>query len=148
MFTVRRLVVIAFTYGALLSSCAGPGEALGDPEHDARSQAAPNEAERRAARLLSLTNNSSLDAKSDPYERAVLCVVAIDSLQERLRNAFGITGDQKRALAVARGVYERRADSAKAAGANLRGDIEKADSEAEDAGELARTGVSCLRQLA
>lgn len=134
---------------ALLGACSGPADAP-DPARviAAPAQSSPTPAERRAARLLSLANNSSLDAKSDPYARAVACVVAIDSVQQRLSQAIGMSAEQKRAIVMARQIYERKAAAAQPDAAVLSADLEKARSEAEDPNELARMGVSCLRQLA
>lgn len=143
-------IVGATGLAALLGACSAAIDAPQRPGPDAaRAQVPPSEAERRAARLLSLSNNSSLDSKSDPYDRAIACMVAIDLLTARLTEAIGVTGDQRRALAMARQIYERRAIAA--AGKASRGiavDVEKVRSQVEDPNQQARTGVSCLRQLA
>ena len=145
--SLDALVVLAVF--AVLGSCADSANAPGGGQTQAaRAEVPPTEAERRAARLLSLTNNSSLDTKSDPYERAVACIVAVSSLQQRMTDAVGISAEQKRALVIAGQIYERKAAAAKDDAASLKADIERARSEAEDPNELARRGVSCLRQLA
>ncbi|WP_133366390.1 hypothetical protein [Qipengyuania sediminis] len=113
-----------------------------------RSEAPPTEAERRAARLLSLSNNSTLDAKTDPYDRAVLCTVAIEAVQQRLTEAIGMSAEQKQAMAAARGVYQRRAAAAATGARDIRADAERMRTENEDPNQMMRTGVACLRQLA
>lgn len=145
--SVEPVLVLAAL--ALLGSCSNSVNAPGGgQEQAARAQVAPTEAERRAARLLSLTNNSSLDTKSDPYERAVACIVAVSSLQQRMTDAIGMSAEQKRALVIAGQIYERKAAAAHDGASSIKADVERVRSEAEDPNELARMGVSCLRQLA
>lgn len=103
----------------------------------------------RAATLLSLSNNSALDAQSDPYELAVTCVVALDSLAARVEGGTTLNAEQRQALTSARGVYERRAiDASGGTSEQLRLDVEERKAASGETRQRLLEAVSCIRQIA
>ena len=103
----------------------------------------------RAARLLSLSNNSALDAQSDPYDLAVTCIVAIDALSARVRSGAVLNDEQKQALVSAKRIYERKAiDAGEKSRAELARDVAAAQAASDDARQRLLAAVSCIRQIA
>ncbi len=121
-----------------------------DPLEVADGAPSPTSAERRAARLLSLTNNSSLDNKKTPYDRDVACLAAIGFLEGRMAEMIAISQEQRRALAQARGLYRRKAlaeaDGKDARAVDADRDVLQRDAE-DDPAQSAKTAVACLRRL-
>ena len=133
---------------AMATACSQTGEPR-QPAAQEESAARPSEADRRAAALLSLSNNSALDTQSDPYELAVTCVVALDSLAARVESGTALNAEQKRALASARRVYEQRAkDTGTKTSAQLREDIDERKAAPGETRQRLLEAVSCIRQIA
>ena len=141
-----RILLLLGTLAVSLAACSPePSDAALAPVNTG---VAPTEAERRAAALLSLSNNSTLEAKKDPYQLAVACLVALDGLQERMVEFRALDDEKKNALRQARTLYERKAAAARGGSAReLAGDIEAGREASEDAGLQAQIAVSCLRKL-
>lgn len=130
----------------LVAACSPPAESVADVREGAETR--PTEADRRAARLLSLSNNGAAATASDPYEAAIGCVVAIDALNSQVAASSSLDDEQKRALAVARSFYERRAsDAGEKTRAQIARDIEAAKVETDDRKQRLLTALSCLREL-
>lgn len=113
-----------------------------------RAEVAPTTADRQAAALLSLSNNSTLELKKDPYERAVACLVALDSVQERFVEVGALDEKMKRTMRGARALYERKASALNGHSAvDLARDVEAGRATSDDPSLQARTATSCLRAL-
>ena len=143
-----RNLILAGTIAASLAvtACSPAEDAAGEAARAA--EAEPSEADRRAAALLSLSNNSTLEGKKDPYELAVACLVALDSLQERMAEVQALDDEKRNALRLARTLYERRATAASGKpAAELASDVEAGRAAADDPSLQAQTAVSCLRKL-
>jgi hypothetical protein len=143
----ERLRAVLCAAALALAGCSAA-----DIHQDAAGQgevAAPDAAALRAARLLSLSNNGALADKTKPYDLAVACVAGIDSLAAQGVLVATFSAEQKQAIAKARQLYFRRAIEA-GGGASPRA-IEQAVDDArtaDNAGQLARNAVACLRRLA
>ena len=131
-----------------VSGCSKANENL--PDRNGRSaELRPSEAEVRAARLLSLSNNSALEAEKDPYKVAIACLVAIDALGTQLAGVTTLDDQQKQALVAARRIYERKAldASSKTAGQVAR-EVVAGQAQSDDLKQRLLTGISCLRRIA
>jgi hypothetical protein len=121
-----------------------PGEAA--PEARVAS-----EADMRAARSLSVGSVQSINDSIGPYVQALRCSIALDTINRRLADAGGFTGEQKRLMREAQLVYERRfaqlgAQNNKSE-EELQGDLR---SQAEKIPEMETRGqlvIGCLRRL-
>lgn len=142
---------VAFGLALALTGCSRPDEQEASPRQPVAaraSEAPPTEADRRAARLLSLSNNGALEQIGDAYTLGVACVVSIEALQEMLATSNVLNEDQKKALRTATSIYEKRALAAGDRSAqDIRRDIETQRSASDDVSERARSAVSCLRKL-
>jgi hypothetical protein len=133
---------------AFATACSEPA-ASPQPAPAETATARASEADMRAAALLSLSNNSALDVQADPYDLAVTCVVALDSLAARVESGTALNADQKRALASARRVYEQRArDASGGTSEQLRLDVEERKAASGETRQRLLEAVSCIRQIA
>lgn len=144
-----RNIVLTFALAAsvVVTGCSPP---IGDARREeVRAEAGVStEADRRAAALLSLSNNSTLEAKKDPYELALACLVALDSLQERLNEMQALNNERRNALRLARSLYERKASTSSAkSAAELANDIHAERAASENQTLQAQVAISCLRKL-
>ena len=145
---IARLSLVA-ALGGLVVSCAPRGEATaGADTRRPASEASPSAPDMRAARLLSLSNNSALENAKGPYGIAVACVVALDVLQSQLAESNVLSGEQQSGLRRARDYFQKQAITA---GGNSRqqlaSDLEAERGATDDIAERARTAVACLRKL-
>lgn len=139
-FTTAALIAL------VLSGCSQPAAVPAAKRQPL--EVPPSEADMRAARLLSLSDNSSLDAKSDPYERAVTCVVSIDALSTKLASTAAITSQQKGALLAARSIYDRKAQEAgHKSAADVAREVRDAPADPDGLKQRLLTALSCIRQI-
>ncbi|WP_152980277.1 hypothetical protein [Tsuneonella troitsensis] len=106
-----------------------------------------SDSDKRAAQLLSLSNNSELDVLEDPQKRATSCIAAIGSLGERLRSAGSLRAEHERAVGVAIDIYRRKALAAGMAPAEVSRAVAESRAEVDDGNQQARMAMACLRQL-
>lgn len=142
-----REVLSAGVFCALLAACAQQAE-IPQTEDILGSDTKVSEADRRTARLLSLSNSGALRTISDPYELSISCAVSIETIADQLRTKNAVTPDQLRAIDAAVGLYRKRALDTGKSPAELNRDIEKSRAGEVDVNQQARMGLSCLRQLA
>lgn len=140
-------VLSAGLFCTFLAACAQPAE-VDQTENILSFDTEVSEADMRTARLLSLSNNGALQTISDPYELSVLCVVSVQRLADRLRTIQSVTPEQLAAIDAAVGLYRKRALDTGKSLAELNQDVQTRRSDEVDVNQQARTGLSCLRQLA
>lgn len=146
---VIRLALCPALALIILASCGESPKA--DPvgeEHPGRQFSAQDKA---IARALSLGSRSKIQEESTPYDQAVACRVAIESIGERLRQLDTVTSDQIRAVDQAEALYDRRIQVLASAADKSNGDI-SADIQARaevdtDQGAQALRAIDCLRNL-
>ncbi len=92
----------------LLVACSSPEETTQTPpgEEPARQFSA---AERAAAQALSIGNRGTMPEAASPYEQALACSQAIESITERFRQSGALTEQQMQAVDQAKALYDRRA---------------------------------------
>lgn len=137
--------------GVALSSCA-------DSQQGAREEAATAypevaDAERmRAARALSLGSLPELGANRDPYERAVMCSIAVRKISQRLARNGAMGDEQLAVINRVRAEYDRQVRTLGArAGktdAALRADRSQQTERLSDPNLTGQTAIGCLRSAA
>lgn len=113
-------------------------------------QRPPSQAERVAARELSLGLSSALQKTTEPYDRALRCTLAIDGLRGALQDSGALTAEQLRLVDVIRANYVRQSgELGRQAGKTSRdiesdlSDLREADAGSPRSGSLA---LACLQQ--
>lgn len=149
---LRRRAIFAFTtlgFGLLGGCDTSQTEPITEPIGVRRE--APkyfSAEEKRAARTLSIGNNSTLDDIKDQSKRALLCAVAVEALIERLRESGALNPEQLRLLQSLPSGYRRKAQ---AAGGKSEADLSNDEREIRAANdspaELGRTGIACIQRL-
>lgn len=135
----------------LLAGCSdaepGPSDVSGDAEAREFSQA-----DKVAARALSIGDAQSLEALTDPDSQAQLCSTAIAGIAVQLREAGGLTETQLAALQTASEFYARQVPPSQSSpdteDSATMPQVPDAASEAESSGGAdARIAIACLRRL-
>lgn len=132
----------------VLPIACGPQDRAGPREEILNPSADISEADRRAARLLSLSSANSLASdSSDPYVVFVSCAASIDMLGIQVESRQLISAQDRRSLATAADIYRRRAQQLGRTDEMVARDIAKAKASDISQDVRARTAVACLRRL-
>jgi len=147
------LTVLVACSGEPGSDPAATGEVLGGAPADVTvaDSAAFSEQEKRAARMLSMGSGASVETASSPYQQALRCRTAIETVGARFRQG-GAQGDaQSQAIAQATAILDQRLraqavleDKSDAA---IRRDLEQAVQAADDLPAQGQLLIACLQQL-
>ncbi|MGQ7830296.1 hypothetical protein [Altererythrobacter sp. Z27] len=109
------------------------------------------EAERRAAKLLSIGNLGTSPTNEDPAVRALVCADAITAIMSKLSESRVLTGAQLSAIEEAARIYRDRALEGGVLAAANSGDRlaeqDETDGQAQDEGLQARIAIGCLRDF-
>lgn len=142
--------VLSSLAAALTTSCSAPQNSAA-PAPDGRPTVQFSAQDKAAARSLSIGNTTTLQGAKDPYQLAMLCSVAIDTLMATLRQSAILSGEQLKAMEQIRGVYASRVQALAAANGTGRAAIEKDLAELrnadDDQAEQARTAIGCIQRL-
>lgn len=142
IYKLSQLFVLGL---AACSQASGPREnVVKEQEHR------PSEAERVAAKELSLGMSSALQKTTEPYDRALRCTLAIDGLRGVLQDSGALSAEQLRLVDLIRADYVRQsAELGRQAGKTSR-DIEKDIFDIREAETGTRRGgplaLACLQQ--
>lgn len=151
----RKYLVCAFLAVAIvgLSACSAdvtPDDQRSGDEALARTDEF-GEAEKRAAKLLSIGNLGTSPANEDPAERALVCADAITAIMTKLSESRMLTGAQLSAIQEAARIYRDRAVEGGVSAAANSGDRlarqDEADVQVQDEGLQVRIAIGCLRAL-
>jgi hypothetical protein len=112
-----------------------------------------SEQEKRAARMLSMASGGSVETASSPYQQALRCRTAIETVGARFREAGAQGETQSRAIAQATAILEQRlraqAVLEKKSDAAIRRDLEQAVQAVQAVDDLPAQGqllIACLQQ--
>lgn len=109
------------------------------------------EAEKRAAKLLSIGNLGTSPTNEDPAERALVCADAITAIMSKLSESRMLTGAQLSAIEEAARIYRGRAAEGGDSVAGNSGDRlagqEETYAQPLDEGLQGRIAIGCLRDL-
>lgn len=137
--------------GLALSSCADPQQGARGEAPTARPVVADAE-QMRAARALSLGSLPELGADRDPYERAVMCNIAVRKISQRLAQNGALGDAQLVIINRVRAHYDRQVQTLAArAGktdASLRADRSQQTERLSDPNLAGQTAIGCLRSAA
>ena len=137
------MLACAFAVGCSPPPPDGPQTAAEILDENVR----PTAADKRAAAFLSLGNNSSLQSITDPYQRALSCIIALEWLDERMRSGSMATPEQRRGLAQVGEIYANEGLDTGKSRTDLARDLERARAEGIEEREQARLAMSCLRRF-
>lgn len=103
----RRLILIAVaTCAATIAGCAA-SDRPSEQENGSKPVVYTAE-DKRIARLLSIGNRQDLLVGS-AYDKAQLCSVAIETIEDQMRKSDVLSAQQLRAVALARTAFDRQA---------------------------------------
>lgn len=109
------------------------------------------EAEKAAARTLSIGNYTVLERADGPYAEALLCSNAVTALAGRLDEAGGLAPQQANAIREAQSIFERRLGSLGLdegrTQAQIDQDLRQTARENPDSASNARIAIACLQNL-
>ena len=145
-----RPMITVSSYGLIwavllaLPSCA-PSPKRDGPDDPPMPQRTFSEEDRRIAQLLSL-GKSEISETSSPQAYAMLCMMALDALAERMKSGDLLTADQERGFIEAQAVFRQRATKGLAENEQvaLRNGVKAAHPEPHT---RARFAIGCLRDL-
>lgn len=141
---------ISCALATVLTACSGNPSAgsIAVPQESTRQF---SQADKDAARALSLGNNSTVAKAGTPYAQAILCSAAIESVAARFRGSGSLSEQQMHLIAEAKGIYDRRSrEIAKGEGMSdndIQRDVQQAAAENSDLGDNARAALACLQRL-
>ena len=135
---------------AALTACSQISQSSGAPE-PTHGQAQFSSDDHRAAQALSLGNVRAVSDAADPFDQAVLCMVAIDEIYARLKGLeVSLPKSQVDALAKTRAIYEGRARAAFAtepASDTIQAARRRLAAAHPEPSERAQIAIACLRKL-
>lgn len=139
---LKQVLVSPFLI-VLLAACSVESETV---QNEVYSQDKSfSDEDKRIARALSLGDAGNVGTGTPQYQ-ATLCLLALNSIEDRLLESGILTVEQQRAFSKARDLYGRRSKTGVSKDAqekNLR-DVEAAY---PDAANRARFAIGCLRDL-
>lgn len=142
-----KLVAICAVLSGFLAACSNIDRSGASQRADTNAREF-SEADKVAARALSIGQATTQSTTAEPGAQAGMCSDAIAKMLEQLRVAGGLDETQLAALENARLHYAREAQSASVEGATYPPSEkdEDADPEQTDA-EAGRIAIACLRRL-
>lgn len=152
--SILRATSVLFLALVLSAACSDGGDAAaappaGDtPQEPAREF---SEADRRAARALSIGSGTTVEETDSAYAQALLCTNAISVLIDRFRESGGVTAEQLQAVEQAGALYDRQLRSL--AGGERRTpddvtrDLERTAADNPEIAANARIALGCLQRL-
>lgn len=129
----------------LLPSCSG-GEDRG-AEATGESAQEFSQANKSAARALSLSNAGATRQAGSPQEQAALCSQALEALSLRLRDSGTLSDTQLQALGEAKGIYDRRLEGGTPQTAPGGSSGDRPNEQEANPAEQARIAIGCLQDL-
>jgi len=133
---------------SLLPACSSNQQPAPPPADDKEF----SEADKRAARALSISNNDAVTDATTPYARALLCRNGIETLAERFQQARGpMMEEQRQAMEQARAYFGEQlrllAEREGKSEPGLNRDIAETQEQHADPAENAQIAIACLRGL-
>jgi len=108
MLPISFRPILFGSFAFLVVSCSSPQESAQTPlDENALPQF--SEEDRLAAQVLSIANRGRMPEAPSPYEQALACSQAIETIVERLRQSGALTDQQMQAVEEGKLIYERRA---------------------------------------
>lgn len=140
-----RLCVFVATLSFTVAGCADEGPRNGSAS-DIEEQKIFDEADREIAAKLSIGGNQ-LEKAETPLAKAVMCELALATLQDRLRASGAINAEQLAAFEQIRESYRESAQQAAGSSEGLAAARRDVETAYPDESERTRLGVACLRNL-
>jgi len=146
---VTRPILLVSLCSVSLSACS-EGELTVEPQphEDTREF---SEAEKAAARALSITNTKEMLKAEDPYAQALLCRHGIAETAKILGKTSSLSGEQEQALRQAEALFDQRLrDLAAVSGKSpdeLQEDLEQTAQGNQDRATNVKTAVGCVERL-
>lgn len=149
---MRHSAVNRFWATVVLAACAACSPRGAPIDTDAISTSAHqySATDKAAARALSIGNRSGLADSSGPYDHALLCILAIQTISDRYRDSGALDPSMKAAMQGVSAIFEQRARQAAPSGSEA-GDLDRRlrelDLKYPDETSRARMALGCAREL-
>lgn len=132
-----------------LAGCSEGGETLRTPQAEQSRQF--SDADKIAARALSIGNDEAMTNADSPYAQALLCKNGVDIIADRISQAGGFGEQQMQGIELAQAYYDRQVRSLAASegksASEIEGDLEQTATDNPDVGANARIAIACLQNL-
>jgi hypothetical protein len=144
-----RAVLGAALWASALSSCSDAELPVEPQPHEETREF--SEADKRAARALSVNNTEVMANAETPYAQALLCRHGIAQVADLAQETLLMSGEQEQALRQAEALFDQRLqDLASAEGksaAEVQADLEQVSQDNQDRATNLRVAASCLEQV-
>lgn len=146
-FPVNRIWAALLLFAPLAGCSADQPAIPSEPEWTRPTQFSADD--RRAAQALSIGNQETLASAATPYNQALLCSLALGSLNEQLQERGILDAAQQRAFAQMQALFDRqvRQRGGGKTQAEIALDREQVATDTPDPSTRAQIAIGCLRRL-
>lgn len=137
--SVRLLIAIS-----PISACSMPQNPPEEPAQIVSEHFSSED--RRVARLLS-PGSDKINSADSPYEKALLCQLSVEAVGQELKRRGIIVDEQEKALEQIEKVYAQRIAASARSEQELSQDRTALRKSFPDPSDLARLGISCMREF-
>ncbi|NTZ43412.1 hypothetical protein G7A66_10030 [Altererythrobacter sp. SALINAS58] len=105
-----------------------------------------SQGDKEIAKVLSI-GSSNLEVAAGPYQKALLCELAVQTITNQLSSGEALAGEQRTALKQVQAIYSQRVSASGEDEAQINRDRREIELAYPDVKQRARLAIGCLREL-